>query len=280
MQKDFPIHQLPLVDFLASDQSPAFGPHAPSHRINFYAIVWFLKDGGKHYIDFEDYPVRKNSVYLIGKNQIHSIPSLQLPRARTIVFSAAFFDHIEEPFLRQLFFPFHSRGIDIPESMLQPMKHLFGLIMLESNTTADRSLLIKYTTILLTHLLRFSKSDFSALATEDNRMLRLFQLLEANYKEHRAASFYARQIGLTPKRVNEILRQKMGMTINGLLNRLLLLEAKRELSHQQYAIKEIAYNLGFSDQSYFARFFKKHTGMAPEHFRDQGRSVLGLQGSK
>ncbi|PSK92085.1 helix-turn-helix domain-containing protein [Taibaiella chishuiensis] len=277
MQKDFPVHQLPLVDFLASDQSPAFGPHVPSHRINFYAIVWFLKDGGKHYIDFEEHAVRKNSVYLIGKNQIHSIPATRLPHARTIVFSTTFFDHIEEPYLRQLFFPFHSRGTDIPADMLLPMKHLFELIMLESNTTADRSLLLKYTTILLTYLLRFSKSDFSALATEDNRMLRLFQLLEANYQEHRPASFYARQIGLTPKRVNEILRQKMGTTINGLLNRLLLLEAKRELSHQQYAIKEIAYKLGFSDQSYFARFFKKHTGMAPERFRDQGGSGFGIR---
>lgn len=113
MLTDFPLHQLPPVAFLASDQSPAFGDHAPSHRINFYAIVWFLEDNGQHFIDFEELPVQKNTVFLIGRNQVHSIPSSNLPQAKTIVFSPSFFDHIEEPFLRQLFFPFHSKGISI-----------------------------------------------------------------------------------------------------------------------------------------------------------------------
>ena len=269
MLGDFPLHQLPTIEFLASDQSPAFGAHAPSHRISFYAMVWFLEDGGKHYIDFEEFPIRKNSIYLIGKNQVHSIASIALPKAKTIVFSASFFDRIQEPFLRQLFFPFHSKGIDIPETMLRPMSQLFDLIMLESNSLADPDLLLKYTTAMLTHLLRLSQSGFATLATEDTRMLKLLQLLEENFRENRLASFYAGQIGLTPKRVNEILREKMGITINGLLNRLLLLEAKRELSHHQFTVKEVAYNLGFSDQSYFARFFKKHSGLAPEQFKTQ-----------
>jgi len=264
---DYPLHELPSIDFLASDQSPAFGEHAPSHRINFYAIVWFLEDGGEHYLDFEGYPIRKNSVYLIGKSQVHSIPTEVIPRAKTIVFSTAFFDRIAEPYLRQLFFPFQHKGIDIPATMVNALDELFKLILLESNTQADLELLAVYTTALLMHLFRFNQSGYSTLAAEDARMLRLFQLLEENYREHRQAAFYAAEINLTPKMVNEILRQKMGTTINALLSRLLLLEAKRELSSGQLSVKEIAYQLGFSDQSYFARFFKKHTGSAPEQFR-------------
>jgi AraC family transcriptional activator of pobA len=267
MLTDFPIHYLPPVDFLASDQSRTFGAHAPSHRIDFYAIVWFQEDGGTHAIDFEELPVHKDCVFLIGKNQVHSIPSAELPRTKSIVFSAAFFDGIEELFLRQLFLPFHSKGIDIPEAMRQPMHQLFNLIMLEYNTASDSGLLHKYTTILLTHLFRFSRSGLSSIVIGDTRMRKLFQLLEDNYKEQRSAAFYAKQIGLTPKRVNEILRQKMGTTINSLLSRLLLWEAKRQLSHHQFTVKEVTYNLGFSDQSYFARFFRKHTGLSPEEFK-------------
>ena len=275
MLTEFPLHKLPKIDFLASDKSPAFGPHAPTHRINFYAIVWFLEDGGAHYIDYEELPVLRNSVYLIGKNQVHSIPSFKLPAAKTIVFSPAFFDRIEEPFLRHLFFPFQ-KGIIIPEGMLQSMQQLFALIMLEANSTADHNLLLEYVTATLMQLARFSKSGLSLLDAEDARMLKLFQLMEENYKENRAASFYAGQIGLTPKRVNEILRQTMGVTINGVLTRLLLLEAKRELSYHQSSVKEIAYNLGFSDQSYFARFFKKHTGLSPEQFKAKGPQGLSI----
>lgn len=151
--------------------------------------------------------------------------------------------------------------------MLQPMNNLFELIMLESSSVADQSLLLKYTTAFLTHLMRFEKSDLNKLAFEDVRMLKLFQLLEDNFKENRSAEFYAGHIGLTPKRANEILRHRMNTTINGLINRLLVLEAKRELMHHHHSVKEVAYNLGFSDQSYFARFFRKHAGLTPEEFK-------------
>lgn len=267
MFTEFPLHQLPPVQFLASDKSPAFGDHASEHRINFYAIVWFQEDGGTHYIDFEPFPVSKDTVYFIGRNQVHSIPSDVLPLSKTIVFSRAFFEQIEEPFLRQLFFPFQNKGIAIPAEMLEAMNSLFGLIMLESDGVADTSLLLAYITAFLTHLFRFGKFDTELPALDEARMVKLLQLIEENYKENRSALFYAGQIGLTPKRVNEILRQRAGITMNKLIDQLLLLEAKRELMHNHLTVKEVAYDLGYSDPSYFARFFKKHTGLTPEQFK-------------
>ncbi|WP_261387646.1 helix-turn-helix domain-containing protein [Chitinophaga pinensis] len=32
-------------------------------------------------------------------------------------------------------------------------------------------------------------------------------------------------------------------------------------------ISEIAYQLGFADNSYFTKFYKKYTGQTPEEFR-------------
>jgi AraC-like DNA-binding protein len=265
--KNLPLHHLPAIQFLAADQSTAFGEHVPDHRIDFYAIIWFREDGETHYIDFEAHPVLKNVVYLIGKNQVHSIPAVALPKAKMIVFSAGFFDQIQEPFLRQLFSPFQNQGIPVPETLVATLTQLFDLILQESNHEADTAMLNKYTTAFLTHLYRLSKHIHSSAVNEDFRMIRLCQLVEIHYKEQRAAAFYAGIIGLTAKRINEILREKSGTTISGLINQLLLLEAKRELFHRRFSVKEIAYNLGFSDQSYFARFFRKHTGMTPEQFK-------------
>jgi len=182
------------------------------------------------------------------------------------VFAPEVFDRIKEPHLRQLFLPFENAGIPVPAEMCKPLAHLFDLILLECRGEAEITLLMKYTTALLTHLHRFSKRQSKVAGTED-RLVRLFQLLQTHYRQEKSAAFYAGQIGLTPKRVNEMLREKMGMTISQLLYRLVMIEAKRELFHQQHSVKEIAYGLGFSDQSYFARFFKKHTGITPEEFR-------------
>lgn len=263
------MHILPEQQFMASDKRTAFGEHRPSHRIDFYALVWFTETKGVHYIDFERYPIKRDMVYFIGKNQIHSIPSKALPKAKTIVFPESFFHRIEEPFLRQLFLPFENEGVQIPAKMLPAMNQLFDLILLECRSEADLNMLLKYMTAFLLHLYRFGQHRFSVAAGEDTRMVKLFQLMESHYKENRSAGFYARQIGLTTKRINEILREKAGMTMSQLLYQLLLIEAKRELFHGEFSIKEIAYNLGFTDQSYFARFFKKHTGLTPEQFRQK-----------
>lgn len=273
-----PVHQLPELDFLASASSAAFGEHMPSHRISFYAIIWFSEDKGVHFIDFESFPVQKNVVYLLGRNQVHSIPADSLPLARVIVFSDNFFQRIEAPHLRQLFLPFHNGGITIPDVMIKPMESLFELILLEYSGQADPAMLLKYISVLLMHLYRFNDdSSLPVNGTEDKRMATLFQLIQEHYKDEREAGFYARQIGLTSKRINEILRERMGTTISQLLYHLLLIEAKRELFHQERSIKEIAYELGFSEQSYFARFFKKHTGITPEQFRTQSAAAFGTR---
>ncbi|WP_342644478.1 helix-turn-helix domain-containing protein [Mucilaginibacter sp. CSA2-8R] len=270
---DIPLHVLPELPFLASDEQTAFGEHSADHRIDFFAVIWFTQDDGEHYIDFEAYPICKNTVYLLSKNQVHAIPSQQLPRAKVMVFSTDFFHRVEEPFLRQLFLPFDNVGITIPGHMQVPLEKLFDLILLENQGQADINLLLKYTTAFLWHLYRFSAQRFSLEAGEDHRMVKLFQLMEVHYKEGRSASYYAAQIGLTAKRINEILRQRTGFTISQLLYQFLVIEAKREIYHNRLSIKEIAYQLGFSDQSYFARFFKKHTGLTPEQFRESQHSA-------
>ncbi len=268
---DFPLHELPPSRFLASDSGLAFGDHVSSHRISFFAIVWFSESGGTHHIDFESFPIKANEVFLLAPNQVHSIPAATLPRARTIVFAHEVFDRIEEPHLRQLFLPFENVAFGIPAEMLAPLRHLFDLILLECNGAADITLLLKYTTAYLTHLYRFGKHNHRIAGAEDNRLVKLFQLMQMHYRQEKSTAFYAREIGLTPKRVNELLRGKMGTTVSRLLYRLMLIEAKRELYHQQHSVKEIAYGLGFSDQSYFARFFKKQTGLTPEEFRGGAR---------
>lgn len=273
-----PTHILPDVPFVASDRAIAFGGHVASHRINFFALVWFLEDTTDvHFIDFESYPIRKNTVYLIASKQVHSIASNVLPKARVIVFSTDFFHQIQEAALRQLFLPFENDGIAIPDSMVAPLEQLFSLIMLEYKGRAEPGLLLHYTTAMLTHLSRFGKQRLSAALTTDTRMIKLFQLMEANFRDNRATEFYAHHIGLTPKRVNEILREKAGTTVSQLLSQLVLIDAKRELFHGDFSVKEIAYTLGFADQSYFARFFKKHTGQTPEQFREQAIRQLRAQ---
>jgi len=55
------------------------------------------------------------------------------------------------------------------------------------------------------------------------------------------------------------------------------MEAKRDLYLTSKSVKEIAHALGFRDEHYFSRFFKKNAYVSPQTYRakvGEGREVL------
>ena len=53
-------------------------------------------------------------------------------------------------------------------------------------------------------------------------------------------------------------------------------EAKRELAYSTLSVKQIAAALGFRDEAYFGRFFRKQTGLRPTEFRERARNRLAV----
>jgi len=51
------------------------------------------------------------------------------------------------------------------------------------------------------------------------------------------------------------------------INARILHEAQRELVYTSLPVKQLAAELGFDDDAYFSRFFRKHTGVSPKVFR-------------
>ncbi|MBP1860630.1 helix-turn-helix domain-containing protein [Rhizobium herbae] len=105
-------------------------------------------------------------------------------------------------------------------------------------------------------------------ATENQRRLnRLTGLIHQHFRSHKPASFYARELGISPTHLNRIVKQLTGLSPQTLINGKLIDEAQRELLFTQMAVQEIGYRLGFSDPAYFSRFFLAHTGVSPRQWR-------------
>jgi len=47
----------------------------------------------------------------------------------------------------------------------------------------------------------------------------------------------------------------------------LLLQAQRELTYSRLSVKQIAFELGFTDAAYFTRFFRRLAGCSPAQWR-------------
>ena len=65
------------------------------------------------------------------------------------------------------------------------------------------------------------------------------------------------------------MRRVSGMSVSEWMNRYIMMEAKYLLKYTEMSIQEIAYKLSFPNQSFFGKYFKQHTGMAPSAFRSQ-----------
>jgi YesN/AraC family two-component response regulator len=56
-------------------------------------------------------------------------------------------------------------------------------------------------------------------------------------------------------------------TLTELIAERIIIEAKRELYLTNKSVKEIAYTLGYDDEYYFSRFFKKQADVSPQVYR-------------
>lgn len=99
-------------------------------------------------------------------------------------------------------------------------------------------------------------------------VLRQFaRLIESHYCEHLSLAEYAQKLGVSTTHLNCLCREFHGASALGVLHQRLLLEAKRSLQYTSMTVTQVSEYLGFSDVTYFSRFFRKHEGMTPKEFK-------------
>ncbi|NJO89493.1 MAG: AraC family transcriptional regulator [Chloroflexia bacterium] len=91
--------------------------------------------------------------------------------------------------------------------------------------------------------------------------------LNNKFSELKTSKEFAQLLNISPNYLNAICKDIYNKTVSEIIQERIMLEAKRLLSHTGLSVSEISYKLGFKDNSYFGRYFKKATGLPPEKFR-------------
>lgn len=97
---------------------------------------------------------------------------------------------------------------------------------------------------------------------------RFMQQLTADNGRHRTVEYYARMLCYTPKYLSMIVKRVSGRNALALINENAVEHIIAELRHSDKDIKQIAFDFDFSNNSFFTRFVKKHTGMTPTEVRE------------
>lgn len=89
------------------------------------------------------------------------------------------------------------------------------------------------------------------------------------YKTNRSIPFYSGRLAVSSKYLNDIVKEKTGITANEYIDRQTIIECKALLSSTDMSILKISLMMHFPSYSVFGKFFKRMTGMTPTEYREK-----------
>jgi AraC family transcriptional activator of pobA len=144
---------------------------------------------------------------------------------------------------------------------------------------AQAEVLVSYMKVLLVLATRLKLRGGAAAGSGPTRrppLLDAFRdLVEAHYRTRHAPADYADLLGVTAKALGRVVREHLGRTPTDLIRDRVLKHARWELLHTLRPVKEVARELGFDDELYFSRVFRKATGLSPTAFREFETAIRG-----
>jgi AraC-like DNA-binding protein len=247
------------------------------HKHTFYEILWTENGISKQTIDYKEYEVLPNNLFFISPNQVHQFEEWKPLKGGTILFTEDFFllNHNNKDKLFELSFLdnfYVNPCIKLDKKNFADIKQTIDLIYNEQKRK-DKSQTI---TQALLHILLAQVQRCIDTETEkpvSKKYLIIFKqfksLLDKHFAENKTASFFAQQLNITAHHLNLITKEVTGKTASEVIRARSILEAKRLLTFTDSTVSEIAFELNYTDSSYFAKTFKAETNQSPIAFKTE-----------
>ncbi|MGN1020037.1 MAG: helix-turn-helix domain-containing protein [Aristaeellaceae bacterium] len=96
--------------------------------------------------------------------------------------------------------------------------------------------------------------------------------IRERYACNRTVADLAQELGVSQAHLSQLIRRRTGRTYSELVQEMRMDRAKELLAYSGKAVMDIALEVGYSDQFYFSKLFKRLWGMSPNAWRKQARS--------
>ena len=98
---------------------------------------------------------------------------------------------------------------------------------------------------------------------------KFINLIMQFFNESREVAFYANKLNITPKYLSIVTFEVRGQSAKKVIDDYIMTEIKLQLNSTSKSILEISEELNFPDQSFFCKFFKRHSGLSPKQYRNK-----------
>lgn len=250
-------------------------------RMNAY-VVLVCSEG---YVSFtcnqKRYIITRNMIFICTPGMILQLDAMEDYRFSVIIFEQSFLDQLNID-IRKISFKYQqikeNSCISLAEEDCISLCNLLAIAGKEIKKDVCNSYYhetVKSVIQVCAYKILYMMAQYTTEKTtsrkdskrDDVHFREFIQLLSEHYKSQRSVMFYASLMCISPKYLSALIKNISGKTVSKWIDEYVVLEAKNLLKYSNMSIQEVAYSLNFANQSFFGKYFKKHTGLSPNAYR-------------
>lgn len=257
--------------------------HFPKHSHNYVEMVYMVSGFTRHKINGNDVILRQGELLLMNQHATQEIfPARENDLAVNIMILPEFFDKIlvmlgnENSMIRDFIIDClksksgHVDYLHFEVADVLPVQNLMeNLIYSLIEEDYDRRQINQNTVgLLFLHLLGATSSlTIGGDRFEDEVMMKVFGLIEENYKEGELTAL-CNDLDTDLYTISRIVKRRTGHTYKELLQQKRLNYAAYLLSNTELPVTDICSDVGYNNFSYFYKIFKNQYKMTPKEYRN------------
>lgn len=250
-------------------------PPTPLFRAEYNFLLLFLDGGGEQQVDNETLELHPNDVLFIREGHLNAIKSID-PR------TDGYFIYIDSHLLPQLFIDnalLHRFTFYPKQAVSRPVMEWLCKVceLLVQQKRSELYVEEIQCALLKAIVLKLAEASATTQSKPDRQseIAMLFkELLYENFVTHRRIKFYADSLAVSENYLNRCVNQITNKPPKQHINEMVIVHSKVLLQDWSKDISQIAFELNFSDLSYFGRLFKQVTKQTPTEYRKTYRQDL------
>lgn len=239
------------------------------HKHNSYLeIIVLFEAKGVHIVDQKSYHVNSPVLFVVRKEQIHFWDLEENPNGYVVIIKQDFLDQCADGKIQALLQNLTPHTC----SRLIQIERLQMLLPLLEEANGNRPYHSDYIEglmkALLVEILENTRLTEPTRRKTRSLYAQYIDLLNDGNQRLIKVNDYARLLNTTPQNLNAVCQKAEGKSASVILAEHVMDEARRLLLYSNLNVTEIAFQLGFKDNSHFIKYFRRHSGTTPSRFRN------------